>query len=110
MKFFALQVFKVAESLALPCALTLMAPHHAPIQQCSPPKPSTEQKSAPKQNTQEVSDINFNNLTETRKMMITWFSFTDALPYPTTDLWTFNVAVSGKVVIYIYTSLLYAMF
>lgn len=54
--FFALQVSKAAESLALPFALTLMAPHLAHIQQCSPLKLSTAQKSAPRQNTQEVSE------------------------------------------------------
>ena len=54
-----LQVSKVAESLVLPCAMTLMGPHLAPIRQRSPLKPSTGQKSAPKQNMQEVSENTF---------------------------------------------------
>ena len=92
---FVLQVWKVAVSLALQCTVTLMAPHLAPTLQCSLLKPSMEQESAPKQNTLEVSK-NINHILF-RIMKFLMFALADALPYPTTDLWTFNVAVSGKV-------------
>ena len=77
--------------------MILRDPHLAPIQQRSPLNLSMERKSAQKQNMQEVSEIIVAR-GQAEKFGHYFLQLTDALPYPTTDLWTFNVAVSGKVI------------